>query len=225
MNKEGAILPIFSTPIIKTNIKRRFTEDEMRCISNLQMIKSDEKQYDESGYFLEMSRDANHHSKETYLFDTFTEEFKDIKLFCEFHIKQYLEDISGADTDIVNLRITQSWLNNTKPNEHHHSHSHANSYISGVLYINCLPNDNIVFENRQAGIYDGTLQFKQKKITRWNAHGFSCPVEEGDLLLFPSWVPHHVVVNETKYEERITLSFNTFPIGEMGYIYGTHLKL
>lgn len=225
MNKEGIVLPIFSTPIIKTNIKRSFTEDEMQCMSNLQMIKSDVKQNVKSGIFSAMAKDTNHHSKETYLFDNFTEEFNDIKLFCEFHIKQYLEDIAGADTDIANLRITQSWLNNTKPDEHHHSHSHMNSYISGVLYINCLPNDNIVFENRLSGIYDGTLLFKQKKITQWNALGFSCPVEEGDLLLFPSWIPHHVNVNETKDEERITLSFNTFPIGEMGYVYGTHLKL
>ena len=50
-------------------------------------------------------------------------------------------------------------------------------------------------------------------------------VKEGDLIIFPSWVPHYVDVNETKDKERISFSFNTFPIGEMGDYYGSHLKL
>ena len=51
------------------------------------------------------------------------------------------------------------------------------------------------------------------------------PVTEGDLIIFPSWVPHGVSFNETENKERISLAFNTFPIGEMGDYYGSHLKL
>ena len=52
-----------------------------------------------------------------YLFDNFAEDLKDIKTFCEYHLKQYMEEIEGIDTDIATLRITQSWLNKNKPNE------------------------------------------------------------------------------------------------------------
>jgi len=46
------------------------------------------------------------------------------------------------------------------------------------------------------------------------------------LILFPSWIPHSVNRNETKDKERISLAFNTFPIGEMGEEKeGSHLKL
>ena len=48
---------------------------------------------------------------------------------------------------------------------------------------------------------------------------------KGDLVIFPSWIRHHVGVNETENEDRISLSFNTFPIGEMGDPLGSHLIL
>jgi hypothetical protein len=33
------------------------------------------------------------------------------------------------------MRLTQSWLNYTKPGQFHHKHAHPNSFISGVLYM------------------------------------------------------------------------------------------
>ena len=70
------------------------------------------------------------------------------------------------------------------------------------------------------------MNFPMKEITEWNTQGTKISVKEGDLLLFPSWIPHFVNRNETKDTERISLSFNTFPTGEMGnYEYGNHLKL
>ena len=72
------------------------------------------------------------------------------------------------------------------------------------------------------------LQFPTKKSTPWNANIMykKIDVEEGDLILFPSWMVHSVDVNDTEDKERISLAFNTFPIGEMGYNNNiTHLFL
>ena len=60
------------------------------------------------------------------------------------------------------------------------------------------------------------FNFSNKKPTRWNIGSMFLNVIEGDLIIFPSWIPHQVSVNKTKDKERISLSFNTFPIGEMG---------
>ena len=158
------------------------------------------------------------------MFDSYSDTLKDIKNFCEYHLKLYLEEIEGVDTDLAKLRITQSWLNRTKPQEFHHSHHHPNSYLSGVLYISCLPNDTINLENRSYGLYNN-MEFPRKKDTVWNSNGVVVDIKEGDLILFPSWVSHSVNRNETKNRERISLSFNTYPIGEMGNYHGSHLKL
>ena len=69
------------------------------------------------------------------------------------------------------------------------------------------------------------MEFPKKKITAWNASGFRQPVIEGDLLMFPSWILHSVDVNKTKDKERISLSFDTFPMGKMGNVLATQLIL
>ena len=213
MNQEWELFTLFSIPVVKINIGRDFTKSEMDCFKNILMFR-DEK--------IGMQ---NHRSKDPYLFDNFAEELKDIKIFCEHELKQYLEKIEGIDTDLAELYITQSWLNKTKPGEYHHLHHHTNSYLSGVLYISCLPNDVISLEDRTYGLYNNLVFLKQEP-TEWNCKGANINVKERDLILFPSWVPHHVGINETKETERISLSFNTFPIGELGdYDNTTHLKL
>ena len=212
MEKQVEFIPLFPTPLVKMNIGRDFTKDELQFfLTDISMMKSKNM--------------TNHRSKDSYLFDNFSETLKDIKNFCERQLKTYLEEIEGVDINLATLRITQSWLNRIKPQEFHHSHVHSNSYLSGVLYITCLPNDYINFDKRSHGLYNNMI-FPIKKITEWNSNTIKMNVEEGDLLLFPSWIPHHVDVNETKNRERISLSFNTYPIGEMGnYNDATHLKL
>ena len=211
--EQGKIIPLFSTPVMKISLGREFTKDETDCFQNIPITDRDN-----------FATSTNHQSKDFFLFDNFAEELKDIKKFIEFYLKQYLEEIQGVDTNLANLRITQSWLNRTKPGESHDSHSHHNSYLSGVLYIKCLPNDCINLKNRLHKSYNN-IEFPKKKSTEWNATVITVNVKKGDLVLFPSWVPHNVDVNNTD-KERISLSFNTFPIGELGEYHGaTHLKL
>ena len=130
------IVPMFPTPIVVTNINRDFTEDE------LQLFLHDIITYKKQSMY-------NHKSKDYYLFDSYgTDTLKDIKNFCTDQLEVYLKEIEGVDTDLAGLRITQSWLNRTKPQESHHIHNHPNSYLSGVLYVSCLPNDHINLVNQ-----------------------------------------------------------------------------
>ena len=208
------IIPIFAIPTIKTNINRDFTEDELQLfLSGISM-----KKHGQKGLINSAGGLFNNQSTDYYLFDSYVEELKELKIYCQYQLKQYLEDIEGVDTDIANLRITQSWLNRTRPKESHHLHHHPNSYLSGVLYIKCLPNDSIIFSNRLQGLYNSNMDFPKRKKTIWNLKTEKVSVKEGDLLLFPSWTIHSVDLNKTKDQERISLSFNTFPKGRMGQL-------
>ena len=211
---KSEIVPLFPTPLYINNIGRKFTEEELQVFlyDNIPMNKDKD---------LGMAKQM---SKDLYMFDSFKKELKDIKDFCEQHLKQYLEEIVGANTDLATLRITQSWLNKAHPQESHNRHYHSNSYLSGVLYINCLPDDHIIFDNRFYGFFNN-MEFPLKETTVWNAHGFAQPVANGDLILFPSWIQHHVNENKTKDTVRVSFAFNTFPIGEMGKYKGNQLIL
>ena len=206
MGENVKVISLFSTPVVVINIERSFTKDEIDCFENIPIEKNKEK------------RMTKHQSVNFNLFDSHPDTLKDIKKFCEYYLKKYLEEIDGVNTDLAELRITQSWLNRTKPGESHNSHHHANSYLSGVLYIKCLPNDYIYLEKRTYRLFNN-MHFPINKPTVWNAFNYAQDVTEGDLIIFPSWMPHYVRLNETKDKERISLAFNTFPIGEMGNDY------
>ena len=205
MEKRGELIPLFPTPIVKTNIGRDFTKDE------LQLLLSDIPIWKDTA-----TGEPNHRSKELYLFDKFADNkgLKDIKSFCKHQFNYYLKEIEGIDTNIAGLKFTQSWLNVNKPGEFHHQHVHPNSYLSGILYIKCLSDDRINLE-KPSQLPSVTIHFPIKKMTEWNATGRTQHINEGDFIIFPSWIPHYVNVNDTK-ETRVSLACNTFPTGEMG---------
>jgi uncharacterized protein (TIGR02466 family) len=112
------------------------------------------------------------------------------------------------------LKITQSWLNYTKPGEHHDKHYHPNSIVSGVLYINAdIKHDMITFSR------NNTEQFfvQSGKFNQFNTNEVNINVDKYDVILFPSMVPHSVP-KTTGNHTRISLAFNTFFEGQIGFI-------
>ena len=195
------LISLFSTPVVKTNINRSFTKKEIDCIKSIPMTQRVD-------YTLKQG-------SQSQFFDVFDnvktkEGLKDIKTFCEHELKRYLEEIEGVDTDITTLQITQSWFTKLNPQELHGLHNHRNSYLSGVLYFRCLPNDFIQFTNRNF-LFDQSLELPKKKTTKFTAKIAKVNIKEGDFIIFSSYIPHEVVLNETKDKQRISLGFDTWP--------------
>lgn len=112
----------------------------------------------------------------------------------------------------VNLRITQSWLNYTEPGQYHHKHAHPNSFISGVFYPQANRETDKIYFYR-----DGFQQIKlpPENWNVWNSESWWFEVGTGDLVIFPSSLQHMVETVQGK-QTRISLSFNTFPVGNIG---------
>ena len=146
----------------------------------------------------------------SYIFET---KLKKIKEFCEQHIKKYVEIII-VPKHKLEFYITESWLNVTKPGEFHHVHYHPNSIISGVFYVNTVPEDQINFIDPNYKI-KGRLEFGQKEYNLWNSAQWWVPVVNNQLTLFPSWLEHEVK-RVLGVEDRISISFNTFVRGNLG---------
>lgn len=138
-------------------------------------------------------------------------EMTKLRDFIESKISEYFKTIYNPKHD-VNLRITQSWINYTEPGGYHHRHHHPNSFISGVFYPQAdRTADKIHFY--KSGFQ--MIKFPPESWNSWNSESWWFEVGTGDLLLFPSSLEHMVQTVESD-QTRISLSFNTFPVGSIG---------
>lgn len=143
--------------------------------------------------------------------------FSDVLKFIGEQVYHFAHNIYMYDESKIQFYITQSWLNMTKKDEFHHVHNHSNSIISGVFYIKVENTDGINFLDKTSNVFgtSKTISLPRKETqSPYNTEMFSLGVEEGDLLLFDSKIPHGV--EKLKTELRISLSFNTFVKGQFG---------
>ena len=154
---------------------------------------------------------GNSVSDNSYIFN---DKLEKIKEFCEQHIKVYVEQIIKPK-EKLDFYITQSWINVTKPGEFHHKHAHQNSIISGVFYIAAEEDDKITFSDPNAKVKE-LIKFEVENYHMWNSTSWFLPVNNNELVLFPSWLSHQVEVNEKATTDRISIAFNTFVKGTLG---------
>lgn len=109
-------------------------------------------------------------------------------------------------------RVKEIWGNVLEPGGQQGLHNHANSFVSGVLYL--TPSDPSARTVFLRGIGAGEFVFRNthERMTPgpFNADKWVAPqCAPGDLLLFPSWMLHEVPAN--RGGRRATLAFNAIP--------------
>jgi uncharacterized protein (TIGR02466 family) len=186
------IVPLFPVAVGKFNLGRTFTTEEFFFVDN------------QSTY----SNMGNTTSNNRYVFKD--EALASLSAFAESCVEQYFREVYAPKHD-VKLRITQSWLNYTKQGQHHHKHAHPNSLVSGVFYIKAdAEKDRISFFKDD---YE-QINLPTEQFNIFNSSSWWIPVAAGELILFPSSLTH--MVETVQGDERISLAFNTFPIGYVG---------
>lgn len=108
--------------------------------------------------------------------------------------------------------IKEMWVNVMEQGGRQAVHNHANSFISGVLYLSEVhPASCTVFVKPGAGVgFDFRNEHAGTAGGPYNAEKWISPQPEpGDLVLFPSYLLHEVPPNAGG--RRITLPFNAIP--------------
>jgi uncharacterized protein (TIGR02466 family) len=138
-------------------------------------------------------------------------ELTKLRDFIETKVSEYFTEVYSP-VHKVNLKITQSWTNYTKQGEYHHKHEHPNSFVSGVFYVQSEKAKDKIYFYRNG--YQ-QIKFPPKEWNVWNSDSWWFDVGTCDLILFPSSLTH--MVETVDHEQtRISLSFNTFPVGNVG---------
>jgi uncharacterized protein (TIGR02466 family) len=125
-------------------------------------------------------------------------------------VAEYFKATSNPKHD-VHLRVTQSWFNYSEQGQWHHKHAHPNSFVSGVLYLNTNPDDKIYFY--RSGWQQ--IKFPPQEWNEYNSESWWYEAKVGRLILFTSSLEHNVPTVQGE-DTRISMSFNTFPVGIVG---------
>ena len=193
------ILNLFPVPVIHRNIANLIDQqtlnDMLTTISKSDMLQNQGK------------------NLYTYNRELLTTDYKDSAITQEIQktLEFFVQQIYGEPNS--KIRLTQSWLNFNPPGTNHLQHNHANSIVSGVLYLSV--ND----KTGSFKIYRPSAQQRMVigKTQEWNEYSSEfcrfTPVF-GDLYVFPSTVVHGVDINESDIT-RVSLAFNSFYVGEL----------
>tara|TARA_B110001450_G_scaffold249887_1_gene267823 strand:- start:152 stop:754 length:603 start_codon:yes stop_codon:yes gene_type:complete len=112
----------------------------------------------------------------------------------------------GWKTENTNISIDSMWAIINKKNDFNVLHTHPNSYLSAAYYVSAPKNcgrfhiENLNIAKRHS--YPKIMQNNEL-----NAMVAGLDVNEGDLLIFPGYLPHKVAMNESD-QDRIVISFN-----------------
>jgi len=144
--------------------------------------------------------------KNTFTPDTGISEFDDIKPFVDFiHIKgkEFLFK-NGYDADKLDFS-TQVFVSEMFEGDQHSVHTHPNSLLSGLLYLEVPEGSSpIMFSDPRPFRSMIALPKKGDALTNWDKTVFN--PEKGTFLLWESWLAHEVPKNHSK-TGRITLVF------------------
>jgi len=189
------IQPVFPEPVYFSKLARALTKEELKTINK----------YKKKTY----SNEGNTTSNDNYVLEN--KAFKNLKKDLNKKVVHYFNEVVCTYSPIIPY-ITQSWINYTETNQFHHRHAHANSYISGVCYIDAKKGvDQIKFY--KTGFPQ--IQLEVIKFNVFNSTSWWYPVQTGDIILFPSSLEHGVD-RKKGTNTRISLSFNVFMKGKIG---------
>ena len=112
----------------------------------------------------------------------------------------------GWKTENKNISINAMWAIINKRNDFNVVHTHPNSYLSAAYYVSA-PKNCGKFQVESLNIAKRHSYPEILKNNELNTHVAGLEVNEGDLLIFPGYLPHKVAMNESE-QDRIVISFN-----------------
>jgi uncharacterized protein (TIGR02466 family) len=122
------------------------------------------------------------------------------------HVRKFT---AALDMDLVGrkLSMTDCWVNVMTRHVVHGLHLHPLASISGTYYVRTPQGcSGLKFEDPRLDRYMAAPP-RRTRARRQNQVWVTIPAEQGNLVLFESWLRHEVAPNPTE-AERISVSFN-----------------
>jgi len=174
---------LFPTPVWKFKLPN-WNEIEMDIVSYLMQ---------DNIYFTQLERngiqtsDGNLHTRHDIL--------NPIRHFFQQSFEEVME-MMGYDK---RCGLTSMWATRTRSGGNHHEHIHKNTFLAGVFYAHDSDHAayGTTFKNPQSNLYQITPRAKHGS-RELLSNSATMPFEAGTCVIFPSWVVHHTVSNQSR---------------------------
>ena len=122
------------------------------------------------------------------------------------YVKEVIVEGFGWKYIPEKVGISEIWAIINKKGTFNQAHNHPGSYLSAAYYVKApkdCGNINFYEPNEVKKFHRPPVE----KLTELSSNGFSIKPEEGNLLIFPSYL-YHEVGKSLSEEDRIVISFN-----------------
>ena len=194
---EKKILKFFAQPIFHYKLDNYKEHNQNLSKYIYELYKDDNKG-------LARSNQGGWHSKP---FDLKNKDKPPFKFFTD--IQKYVADVFkeyGWHYTPGKVNLTEMWAIINKKNNFNLEHTHPNNYLSAAYYVKAPENCGSFKVSNPNQIARERIPLSDKK-TDLNMNVAQIKPMEGDLLLFPAYLPHSVGMNLSD-EDRIVISFN-----------------
>tara|TARA_Y100001937_G_scaffold38546_1_gene54818 strand:+ start:982 stop:1629 length:648 start_codon:yes stop_codon:yes gene_type:complete len=198
LNQE--IMPLHALPVFKEETNFVLTREEMEVILN------QEYRVSTGGESVKIS------TSDRILED---EKLLRVKFFILSRFNEYVDNVLQIENCFY---VSQSWCAINGKGSSHHLHAHPNTILSCVYYANASHESGGELQLKmhrsrlQEGFY---FSYEKKKPNIFNSHLTDIKVKTGDLVIFPGWVDHKSLPNQSD-EERVIIGTNYFVTGKLG---------
>ncbi len=197
MSEKNQILKLFPQPIFKYQVKdyKKINKELLNYIYNLE--KNDPKGVRKSNILGWHSKSFDLSEKNNLpnrFFSMVEDKIKDVF------------DKYGWVFDPLKVKCTSMWAIINRKNSFNIEHTHSNNYLSAAYYVKA-PEKSGNFKASNPNIINRNMFPKSNQGTELNSNLVSIKINEGDLLIFPAYLPHSVEENKSE-EDRVIISFN-----------------
>jgi uncharacterized protein (TIGR02466 family) len=207
MLEKFEIFKMFPVPLYLTNIG----------VENYNLNEIHKEEY------VRMKSENGYYTKDKHILDK--QLYNNLKNKINDHLNFFLKQQLFTTNDLT-FYITTSWINIHKKEDWAQTHSHENSIISGVYYIETteISGDIIFYVDTCRKLFSPVININFNQRNDLNTDEWIIKPKSGSLILFPSYLSHGVKKNMSE-NDRISLAFNVFVKGKLSDKTEGELKL
>ena len=140
--------------------------------------------------------------------------FKEYSKKINYFVQIFCYDYVRFDKNFMKLERTSSWSNRYHPNDWCQYHTHSNSFVTGVWYLETPENGGDLDLHSHRSSFGDPISFGVVEDNDINNSMKTIECSPGKLVIFPSIIGHSVEKNRSN-KIRSCIAFNYYARGEV----------